>query len=186
LLDIQLADGLSFEIFNQIELQSPVIFTTAYDEFAIKAFEINSLDYLLKPIKKEKLQKSLSKYQNIKEYFSNQKLSGSINKILENFNQKKSGYRNRFLVNLGSRLIPVSINEVAFFYAEDKIVFLVTQDDKKYMVNYSLEKLEEELDPTLFFRQTDNTYYLLIQYLMYIHILIISSKLMSTHKLMEK
>lgn len=152
LLDIQLADGLSFEIFNQVEIICPVVFTTAYDEFAIKAFEINSLDYLLKPIKKEKLEKSISKYTQLKNYFSDQNLSGSINRILENFNQKKSGFRNRFLVNLGSRLIPVSINEVAYFYAEDKIVFLITQDEKKYMVNFSLEKLEEELDPSLFFR----------------------------------
>ena len=151
-LDIQLADGRSFEIFEHIKVQSPVIFTTAYDEYAIKAFELNSIDYLLKPIKIEGLKKSIDKYKKIKEYFSESDLQNKVYNLLSSIKNEDKTYKNRFLINKGDTLIPVSTNEIAYFYAEDKVNFIVTFDEKKYFINYSLDTLQEMLDPKLFQR----------------------------------
>ncbi|MFC2138628.1 LytR/AlgR family response regulator transcription factor [Bacteroidota bacterium] len=151
-LDIQLADGRSFDIFEHVKVQSPVIFTTAYDEFAINAFKLNSIDYLLKPIKIEELEESINKYKSIKEYFSESDLQTKIFSVLSNIKDETKSFKNRFLVNKGDSLIPVSADEIAYFYAEDKENFLTTFAGQKYFVNYSLDTLEEMLDPTIFFR----------------------------------
>lgn len=146
-MDIQLADGLSFDIFEAIPVKCPVIFTTAYDEYAIKAFKVNSIDYLLKPIDKEELAKAFAKYDELQT--ANQ-LPLDISEIVKAFG--KQDYKNRFLVKQGQRLIPVEGENIAYFFAEDKLVFLVTKDSHKYIVDYTLEQLEEQLNPQHFFR----------------------------------
>lgn len=150
-LDIQLADGISFSIFNEVKILSPVIFTTAFDEFAIRAFEINCIDYLLKPIDEHKLKTSIDKFNSLSGYY---KQSENLDyfKELANLIHVKSPYKNRFLINKGNSLIPLSIDEVAYFLAEDKIVLLYTCDGKRYVINYTLDALETQLNPSNFFR----------------------------------
>lgn len=150
-LDIQLADGLSFNIFQQVKVLSPVIFTTAFDEYAIRAFELNSIDYLLKPIDNQKLAASINKYSSISQFYSfgNDKM---YFEILKTMSSNQNSYKKRFLVSKGDVLVPLSVDEIAYFLAEDKLVFLYTVDGRKYIVNYSLDALETQLDPQQFFR----------------------------------
>jgi DNA-binding LytR/AlgR family response regulator len=147
-MDIQLADGLSFEIFEAVEVKCPVIFTTAYDEYAIKAFKVNSIDYLLKPVDKNELLNAFEKYDELK---TNNTPTIDITEIVKTFN-KQQNFKTRFLVKQGQRLIPVDAERIAYFFAEDKLVFMVTEDNHKYIVDYTLEQLEGELDPQHFFR----------------------------------
>lgn len=152
-LDIQLADGKSFSIFEKMKINIPVIFTTAYDEYAIRAFELNSVDYLLKPIHKDKLRNAIDKLKKIRGFYE----SGDANKdLIEMIRSMQANriqvYKSRFLVNKGDVLIPIAANEIAYFYAEDKVVFLATTEGKKYLINYTLEELELKLNPQQFFR----------------------------------
>jgi DNA-binding LytR/AlgR family response regulator len=151
-LDIQLADGMSFSIFDKVKSDVPVIFTTAYDDYAIKAFELNSIDYLLKPIDEEKLSASLAKFKNLKLYFGGSKSSFDMDELLRKLSGRDKVYKNRFLVNKGDSLIPVSIEEIVLFFAEEKAVFLVTNENKRFLINNSLDLLEKSLNPALFFR----------------------------------
>ena len=148
MLDIQLADGLSFEIFKQVKVESFVIFTTAYDEYAIKAFELNSIGYLLKPVDKDKLQNSLQKYHQL----AGHKQSVDIAALMETLEQRKSKFKKRFAVNVGSKIISIETRSVAYFYSMEKNTFLCTTDNHHYPVEFSLEHLEQVLDPELFFR----------------------------------
>lgn len=148
-MDVQLADGLSFEIFEQIDIQTPIIFTTAYDEYTLKAFKVNSIDYLLKPIDKQELMQSLRKFEQIQEQF---KPKNQINDLLKSLQIHKKEYKSRFLVKMGDRLVSIPEDRIAYFYAEQKIVLLITQDQKKYVVDYSLDDLENILNPDYFFR----------------------------------
>lgn len=147
-MDIQLADGLSFEIFESVAVKCPVIFTTAYDEYAIKAFKVNSIDYLLKPIDKNELVQAFNKFDELQNSSS---AEINISEIVKAFS-KQQNYRTRFLVKQGQRLIPVETEQIAYFFAEDKLVFMVTDDGHKYVVDYTLEQLEGELNPEDFFR----------------------------------
>jgi two-component system response regulator LytT len=149
-MDIQLADGLSFEIFNRANITSPVIFTTAYDEYALKAFKVNSIDYLLKPIEKEDLFRSIEKLKSLKKQFIS-KGSIPIQSLLETLKLNKN-YKSRFLVKIGEKLVSISIDSIAYFISEDKLTFLVTNDNKKYPLDYSLDELDTMLDPKFFFR----------------------------------
>lgn len=152
-LDIELADGKSFEIFKEVEITTPVIFTTAYDEYALQAFQTNSIDYLLKPINEEKLQQALHKYQNLKEKFAKKETSQmDWQPLLDSLQAPQKKYKSRFLVKLGDKLIPVLENEIAFIFSEDKVSFLVTENSKKYPIDYSLDDLEELLNNEYFFR----------------------------------
>jgi len=151
-LDIQLADGLSFEIFEQVNVQVPIIFTTAYNEYALKAFELNSIDYLLKPIDKIKLEKSLNKFQAVKEHYSSEVFQHQISSLIEQFKGNKSNYKTRFLIPKADELVPVHVNDIAFFYAEDKVVFLVSVSGERFIINFSLDQLENNLDPQKFYR----------------------------------
>lgn len=146
-MDIQLADGLSFEIFETVKISFPVIFTTAYDEYALKAFKVNSIDYLLKPIDKAELARALDRFDDLKKQPGN---SADISELLKSFN--KPQFKARFLVKQGQRLIPVSTEDIAYFFAEDKLVFLVTVQANKFVVDYTIEQLENQLDPQRFFR----------------------------------
>jgi two-component system response regulator LytT len=148
MLDIQLADGLSFDIFKQVKLDSFVIFTTAYDEYAIKAFELNSIDYLLKPVDRARLQNSLQKYHQL----AGRKQAFDIVALMETLEQRKSNFKKRFAVNIGSKIISVETQSVAYFYSMEKSTFLCTSDNHHYPIDFSLEHLEQLLDPELFFR----------------------------------
>jgi DNA-binding LytR/AlgR family response regulator len=146
-LDIQLSDGNSFSIFEQIEVKTPVIFTTAYDQYAIKAFKQNSIDYLLKPINKEELLKSISKYKELS-------VSGAqpdLKLLLESLKQPTT-YQERFLVSAGMKLRTIKSKEVAYFYVKENAVFLCSKENKHYDIDFTLDKLEKILDPNIFFR----------------------------------
>jgi len=152
-LDIQLADGKSFSIFEECEVVTPVIFTTAYDEYALQAFELNSIDYLLKPVNREKLKLSLEKFKRLKEYFGAENPNDQLYEMIKNLKMpKSSAYKTRFLINKGDSMIPVKASDIACFYAEDKEVFLLTHDNKRHIIPHSIEELSAKLDPQHFFR----------------------------------
>ncbi len=146
-LDIQLEDGLSFEIFDKVTIDVPVIFTTAYDQYAIKAFKLNSIDYLLKPIRKAELEEALNKYKNIKNSYLR-----DFEDVFKSIMNKEISYKKRFLVQYGQKIKKVETEEIAYFYAMEKNVFMTTYEKSNYPVNYSLDKLTEILDPEKFFR----------------------------------
>ena len=145
-LDIHLADGSSFEIFNYKQIETPIIFTTAYDEYALKAFKLNAVDYLLKPIKRAELKQAIEKFGKLQ----GQQPVIDYQKLAESLQQKQA--QRRFLIRVGQIFRVVEIKDVAYFYTESKITFLVTHEGKRYPVDFSLEKLEEELDRRSFFR----------------------------------
>ena len=151
-LDIQLSDGVSFEIFNQVELKCPVIFVTAYDAYALKAFELNSIDYLLKPLRQELLNKSIEKYLGLKKQFSSADLVLKMQQIIDNYNSHGKTYKTRFMINKGESIISYKVDEIAYFFAEEKVVFFVLNNSQKHIINYSLDQLEQILDPSIFFR----------------------------------
>ncbi len=147
LLDIQLSDGLSLDIFNHCKITCPVIFTTAYDEYILEAFSYNGIDYLLKPIKKDKLEAALEKYKNLKKHFTHNFIS-----LFDQLSKSKQKYKERITVKSGTDFISIRIDEIAYFYTEYKLVFLIASSGKKYLVNKKLSELEEELNPSIFFR----------------------------------
>lgn len=151
LMDIELADGQSFEIFNLTEVTSPVIFVTSYDEFALKAFKVNSVDYLLKPIQKEELKAALDKFYKLQVAKGNDTNLENLIKDLQSKLQTRD-YRSRFLVKYLQKLISVEVGEIAYFYSEGRLNFFKTFDNKRYLVDYILEDLEDMLDPRAFFR----------------------------------
>lgn len=146
-LDIQLSDGLSFSIFEQVTVNTPIIFTTAYNQYAIQAFDLNSIAYLLKPIRKTELAQSLNKYQNLKSAFSI-----DFERILAQMQGKQPDYKKRFLIQVGEKFRKVETHDIAYFYAFDKAVFMKTFTGKSYPVDFTLDALEQQLNPTLFFR----------------------------------
>lgn len=149
MMDIELADGQSFDIFKQVQLESPVIFTTAYDEFAIKAFKVNSIDYLLKPIKESELRVAIEKFKKTKQHQPISMLE-LLKKIEQLANQR--GYRSRFLIKQGQKMVSIDVSEVAYFYSENKCTFLRTNQNQKYIIDLTLDELEKELAPQQFFR----------------------------------
>jgi two-component system LytT family response regulator len=152
-LDIQLADGKSFSIFEGVQVNIPVIFTTAFDEYALQAFAINSIDYLLKPINKDKLIESLEKYKRIRKHFGGENPNNHLYELIKKLQAPtQSPFRDRFLINKGDSMIPVKANEVACFFAQDKVVTLITFENKHYIIPHSLDELEAKLDPRYFFR----------------------------------
>ena len=151
LMDIRLADGSCFEIFEQVPVLVPVIFTTAYDEYAIRAFKVNSIDYLLKPVEENDLQTAINKF----EQFRNSSCPVSEYKKLKEA-LTGNDRRNRFLIQKGDTYHYIETQEIAFFYSEDKVVFLHTFSDKRYIVNYTLEQVEQSLDEKIFFRVSRN------------------------------
>jgi two-component system, LytTR family, response regulator LytT len=150
LMDIRLADGTCFEIFNHVEVTTPVIFTTAYDEHAIKAFKLNSIDYLLKPFDEKELEKALSKYEN----FFNSHIHKTDAKLSEQILPVKT--KNRFLISRGENYHYIETVDIAHFYSEEKVVFLHTFNNKRYIISYTLDQLEQQLDSHLFFRVSRN------------------------------
>jgi DNA-binding LytR/AlgR family response regulator len=149
--DIQLSDGLSFDIFSRIEVSQPVIFTTAYNEFAIKAFELNSIDYLLKPIEEQQLHKALSKYEKVKGNYINDSLVITADKLKELLSSKRE-YKSRFVIKTGDQFKYITTDEIACFEADDSVVYAVNREQQKLLIDFKMEELEKLLDPKLFFR----------------------------------
>ncbi len=146
-LDIQLSDGISFSIFEQVAVNTPVIFTTAYDQYSIKAFELNSISYLLKPIRKNDLIESLKKYRSLKSAFTI-----DFERLLSEMKEDKPAYKKRFIIQIGQKIKMVETAEIAFFYAMDKNVFLKTFEGNNWPIEFSLDKLEGLMDPSVFYR----------------------------------
>jgi DNA-binding LytR/AlgR family response regulator len=150
-LDIQLSDGLSFEIFEALEIKSAVIFTTAYDEYALRAFKLNSIDYLLKPIDEDELETAINKFKTRNSDGSKVSLDfDMIKKML--VNPIDRNYKKRFTIKVGQQLKMIPIEEVECFYSENKGTYLHTLDNRNYLLDLTLEQLENELNPTDFFR----------------------------------
>ncbi len=147
MLDIHLADGQSFEIFSLVKVKSPVIFTTAYDEHALDAFKVNSIDYLLKPIKAEDLKRAFEKLKSLNAFNAKQ-----MEEIIGKLNSKTGKYQKRMVIRFGDMIKMVEIAEVAYFYTEDKINYLCTFNNLRYPIDYNLDELEHILEPDSFFR----------------------------------
>lgn len=157
LLDIQLSDGLSFEIFEQVKVNSAIIFATAYDEYALKAFKLNSIDYLLKPIDEDELMSAIDKFKANKAEPQNLQVDlEQIKKLLVNPFGKS--YKERFTVKVGQHLKIITIDEIECFYSENKATYIHSSTKRDYLIDYSLEQLETILDPMLYFRVSRKFY----------------------------
>jgi len=149
-MDIQLDDGNSFEIFDAVKITAPVIFTTAYDEYAIRAFKVNSIDYLLKPIEKEALDQALQKY---KSHFAVNDLETKVAGIVNQINTK---YKTRFFIKIGVRFKSIPIENICCFFVQERNTFLKTDEGKSFDLDDSLDQLQKRVDPNLFFRINRN------------------------------
>lgn len=147
-MDIQLGDGLSFSIFSQITISSPVIFTTAFDQYTLRAFKVNSIDYLLKPIKQSELNQALDKYKSLHPVVTpNQRIFEDMLKIIQG-----NHFKQRFLIKQGKDLLYIPVEDILVFYSEDGHSFLKTRNQSRYLLDYTLDQIEEMIDPTGFFR----------------------------------
>jgi len=150
-LDIQLADGICFELFEGQTVDTPIIFTTAYDEYMQRAFKVNSVDYLLKPIREEELRASLAKFQRYQ-----QPQVPQVRQLFESWMAERQAHKCRFMVKAGRGFVSVEVAEVAYFLAENKLVYLITQAGKRYAVDYTLDQLEGMLSPKDFIKVSRN------------------------------
>ncbi len=149
--DIQLSDGICFEIFKQVQVECAVIFITAFDEYAVEAFKVNSIDYLLKPIKNKDLEAAIEKFQKLKAVYSKTN-QDRMDQLLNKLDVFEKGYKSRFLVKTGQTMTVVATDHIAYFFIENQLVFLITRDEKRYLIEQSLDDLEASLDPENFFR----------------------------------
>ena len=150
--DIRIADGSSFDIFDRTSVDFPIIFTTAYDEYALKAFKVNSIDYLMKPIEKESLETALNKYKSIYErngVIANENLIKVIQDL--QFSDQKR-YKKSFLVYIRGKILPIAVADIAYFYLENDLVFCITRKNEKYIIDQSLDKINKQLNQDDFFR----------------------------------
>jgi two-component system response regulator LytT len=153
LMDIELADGQSFEIFKQVEVTCPVIFTTAYDEFALKAFKVNSIDYLLKPIDKNELKEAILKFKKLHDAPPKTNYEEQFRLLIHELKgEKQESYKNRFLLKSGTKYISIAASDIAYCYVHDKLVYLVQRKGTKHILDYSLDELSRMLDPRHFFQ----------------------------------
>lgn len=149
LMDIQLADGLSFKIFEHVEIRCPVIFTTAYDEYALKAFKVNSIDYILKPVDRDELNNALVKLTTLTKRDNTDSLQENINQVINLLSKK---FKERFIVKVGEHLHTIQVKDIIYFYSHDKTTFCVTLEGRTMIIDFSLEQLETMLDPEIHFR----------------------------------
>jgi DNA-binding LytR/AlgR family response regulator len=147
-MDIHLEDDLAFRIFERTGLRAPVIFTTAYDEYMIQAFKVNSIDYLLKPINYEELVQALEKFKSVKKQFA----QPNLDILMQLMGQKDPEYKSRFMVTVGTKIRSIETKEIAYFYSEEKMTFMVTKEGQQLPIDFSLDKLNSLLDPKEFFR----------------------------------
>lgn len=163
LSDIQLADGISLDIFNSGNIQCPIIFTTAYNEYAIRAFKVNSIDYLLKPVDKKELKAAFDKFHLLQSKFGNDTYLKQISELFSDFTASKK-YKERFTAHYGRNIVLVNIDDISCFTKEE-IIYLVHKDGKKYITDFrSLDEIEELLDPALFFR-ANRQYIIALKYI---------------------
>jgi DNA-binding LytR/AlgR family response regulator len=148
-LDIHLADGICFKIFEKVKIQTPIIFTTAYDQYAIKAFQVNSIDYLLKPIEIEQLEQSLNKFKDL--ILLNNSKSIDIDALIKHFNNKPA-YQERFMVHYAHKIKSINTDDIAYFYVRSESVYLCTKHNKHYAIDYTLDRLETVINPKIFYR----------------------------------
>lgn len=146
-MDIELSDGLSFQLFEKTSILCPVIFCTAYDEYWQEAFEHNSIDYLLKPVKQEKLEAALNKYDKLKNYFA-----ANFQQLLRQTTNGTPAFKKRFLVKRGSDYVSIKTEDIAYFYATHKLICLVDNKNQKFILDQSLADIEKQLDPSVFYR----------------------------------
>lgn len=149
-MDIQLSDGISFEIFDQVDISKPVIFTTAFDEYMLRAFKVNSIDYLLKPINKDDLMRSLHKYKSLKKELAGD--TPNIQQLLQGIRLDDKKFKNRFLVKMGEKLISVETDNIACFLTKNGVVYLVTKAGKKYLMDLTLDEIVKDLNPDKYYR----------------------------------
>ena len=147
-LDIQLSDGLSFEIFNQVDVSSAIIFTTAYYEYVLKAFKLNSVDYLLKPVDEEELKFALEKFEKQHQ----PKSSFDLSEIKKLFTNQSESYKERFSVKIGTSIKIIESDNIECFFSENKASYIHTKENKNYLIDFSLDKVEEQMNPKKFFR----------------------------------
>jgi two-component system LytT family response regulator len=146
-MDIELSDGLCFKIFETVSVPCPIIFTTAYDEYWQEAFELNSIDYLLKPVKQEKLEAALKKYDTLKQYFAS-----NFQQLMQTKQTNLPAYKKRFLVKRGTDYISVKTEDISYFYATHKLVCMVNKKAEKFILDISLSDIEKQIDPVSFYR----------------------------------
>jgi len=149
-VDIHLSDGLSFTIFEKVKIDAPVIFTTAYDEYALKAFEVNSIDYLLKPINIKDLERAIEKYSRFGRTKTNNE--DMIATMLSMFHKDKEVYKSNLLIPHKDKYIPLAVSNIAYMFSESKIIKIVTIDNRSYHENCSLDEMQRQIDPSSFFR----------------------------------
>ncbi len=147
-MDIHLEDDLAFRIFERTGLRAPVIFTTAYDEYMIQAFKVNSIDYLLKPINYDELVQALEKFKSLSKQFTQH----NLNALLQIIGQKEPQYKSRFMITVGTKIRSIETKEIAYFYSEEKMTFMVTKEGQHLPIDFSLDKLNTLLDPKAFYR----------------------------------
>jgi len=150
-MDIQLADGLSFEIFDHIEVKAPIIFTTAYNEYALKAFKVNSIDYLLKPINPDELKAALQKFEQLTKA-PKQSLSVDSQQVQKVLEMLSNPYKSRFLIKIGEKIKSIPVSDILYFLSKEKTTFCYCTDQKRYILDQTLDQLEKMLDPKDFFR----------------------------------
>lgn len=155
-LDIQLSDGDSFHFISEAKPTSTIIFTTAYDEYAIRAFSVNSIDYILKPVDEKRLLEAIIKYETLT-HKGNTQPEDYLDTILESLQRKEKRYRSRFLIYGADKFWTLQVSDIAYFYSENKITFAVTKEGKEHIIDLSLDKLSEQLNPDIFFRTNRQT-----------------------------
>lgn len=150
--DIQLADGISLDVFTQRKIQCPIIFTTAFNEYAIRAFKVNSIDYLLKPVDKKDLKAAFDKFHLLQSKFGNEAYLQQIGELFSDFKNSRNKYKERFTAHMGRNIVLVPVGDIAYFVKEE-IIYLVHKDGKRYITDFrSLDEIEELLDPAAFYR----------------------------------
>jgi len=150
-MDIRLSDGISFDIFNHVKIDKPVIFVTAFDEYALKAFKSNGIDYILKPFESDELRQAINKYNKLK----NLRTEEDVNRLIQAIDHVNDGVgsvRQSFLVHFRNKLIPLATPDIAWFFTSNEIVYAHTADGRKFIIDVTLEQLQQQLDPSIFFR----------------------------------
>ena len=148
-MDIQLSDGISFDIFTKVKVEAPVIFTTAYDEYSLKAFKVNSIDYLLKPIEEEELDAAMKKFEQLHQSqitYNPQAFQEILSRL------SRTNYKERFLVKTGQALVNISVSDIAYLYSEEGLLYAKCQNGKRHVLDHTLEQVEEMLNPKDFYR----------------------------------
>ncbi|WP_299525656.1 LytTR family DNA-binding domain-containing protein [Winogradskyella sp.] len=149
-MDIHLADGISFEIFEQVTITTPIIFTTAYDQYAIQAFKVNSVNYLLKPLNKEEISEAINQFVSAKQPSGS--TLNNIEALMQMLDTKSANYKSTYLVQKRDELLPLKTKDIAYFFIDSSIVKAITFNNQSYIINKKLEDIETELDPKLFLR----------------------------------